>query len=196
MTSLGSEEELFQRLTSLDPTHTMRGFFFNSVLEVVRLLGDESAVKHCLSAAGEPRYLDFFSYPTESYVRMLYTAAKRLSDRYGGFEGALRVMGARTVMKFFDSAAGRALQVVVEGNPKRLLENLPATHRMGLRGGKCTLRWEGSTRGVLFIERISAPAPFIEGALHTLFEATRARNLKVASRQTAPLDVEFEVSWE
>ncbi len=194
--SLGSEEELFQRLTSLDPTHTVRGFFFNSVLEVVRLLGDESAVKHCLAAAGEHRYLDFFTYPTKSYVRMLYTAAKLLSGRYGSFEGALRVMGARTVMKFIDSAAGRALQVVVEGNPKRLLENLPAAHRMGVRGGQCTLRWTGSTCGILRIERISTPVPFIEGALRTLFEATRARNLMVSSRQTDPLDAEFEVSWE
>ncbi len=193
---LGSEEEMQQRLASMPLHHSMRGLFFNSVLEVVRLLEDESAMKHCLESTGETRYLDFFSYPTRRYVRLLYTAASLLSTRYGGFEGALRVMGARTSMKFLDSAAGKALHLVVEGNPQRLLNNIPVVHRMVMRGGECSMKWSSPTGGLLTIEGISAPAPFIEGALQAIFDATHVRGAKVASRQLGPLDVEFEVSWE
>ncbi|MFY0568429.1 TIGR02265 family protein [Archangium lansingense] len=71
---LGSEEEMQQRLASMPVHHSMRGLFFNSVLDVVRLLEDESAVSHCLESTGGTRYLDFFSYPTSAYVRLLYTA--------------------------------------------------------------------------------------------------------------------------
>lgn len=185
-----------QRISSMPLHHSMRGLFFNSVLEVVRLLEDESAVKHCLERTGETKYLDFFSYPTSGYVRLLYTAANLLSTRYGGFEGALRAMGARTIMKFLDSAAGKALHLVVVGNPQRLLNNIPVVHRMVMRGGECSMKWAGPTGGLLTIERISAPAPFIEGALQALFDAMNVRGAKVASRQIGPLDVEFELSWE
>ncbi|WP_375764962.1 DUF2378 family protein [Archangium gephyra] len=193
---VGSEEEMQQRLAAMPIQHSMRGLFFNSVLDVLRLLEDESAVKHCLESTGETRYLDFFSYPTSTYVRLLYTAANLLGTRYGGFEGALRVMGARTIMKFLDSAAGKALQLVVEGNPQRLLNNIPVVHRMVMKGGECSMKWSSPTGGRLTIERISAPAPFIEGALQAIFDATHVRSAKVASRQIGPLDVEFAVSWE
>lgn len=196
MTQIGSEEEMQQRISSMPLHHSMRGLFFNSVLEVVRLLEDESAVKHCLERTGETKYLDFFSYPTSGYVQLLYTAANLLSTRYGGFEGALRAMGARTIMKFLDSAAGKALQLVVVGNPQRLLNNIPVVHRMLMRGGECTMKWAGPTGGLLTIKRISAPAPFTEGALQALFDAMNVRGAKVASRQIGPLDVEFEISWE
>jgi uncharacterized protein (TIGR02265 family) len=196
MMHLGSEEEMQQRLSSMPPHHTLRGLFFNSVLDVVRRLEDASAMTHCLESTEETRYLDFFSYPTHEYVRLLYTAAHLLSTRYGGFEAALRVMGARTMMKFLDSAAGRALRLVVESNPQRVLNNIPLVHRMVTRGGECSMNWARSTGGLLTIERISTPAPFIEGALQALFDASAVRGAKVASRQIGPLDVEFTVSWE
>lgn len=40
------------------------------------------------------------------------------------------------------------------------------------------------------------PAPFIEGALQTVFDATHVRGAKVTSRQTGPLDVEFDIVWD
>lgn len=196
MVNLGSEEELRSRLSSMPAQHSMRGLFFNSVLEVVRQLGDEHAVSECLKACGEPKYLDFFSYPTSTYVELLYTAARLLSPRYGSFEEALRAMGSRTISKFLSSAAGKALQLVVERNPQRLLNNIPLVHRMVLRGGECSMNWVGPNGGLLTIQRISAPAPFIEGALQTVFDATNVRGAKVTSRQTAPLDVEFDITWD
>lgn len=196
MANLGSEEELQQRLAALGATHSMRGLFFNSVLEVVRLLGDASAVERCLEVAGESRFVDFFSYPTHAYIRMLYTAAGLLGDRYGGFEGTLREMGSRTILKFLASAAGRAVRAVVDRNPRRVVQNIPVVHGMVVKGGTCSLKWVGATSGILVIEGVSAPAPFIEGALQSLFDATNVVGAKVSSRQLAPLDVEFTVSWE
>lgn len=196
MATLGSEEELRLRLSSMPVHHSMRGLFFNSVLEVVRQLGDEHAVSECLKTCGETKYLDFFSYPTSAYVQLLYTAARLLSPRYGSFEAALRAMGSRTITKFLASAAGKALQLVVDRNPQRLLNNIPVVHRMVLKGGECSMNWVGPTGGLLTIQRISAPAPFIEGALQTVFDATNVRGAKVGSRQTGPLDVEFDITWE
>jgi uncharacterized protein (TIGR02265 family) len=192
---LGSDEELQQRLSLVAPTHTMRGLFFNSVLEVVRSLGDETAVQRCLAASGETKFQDLASYPTSTFLRMLYTAGKLLSVRFGSFEGALRPLGSRTMMKFLASAAGKALQGVAEDDPQRLIANIPLVHRMVLMGGDCTVKSLGSNRSLLVIERISTPAAFIEGALQMTLEAARVRGVRVTSRQTGPLDAEFEVSW-
>jgi uncharacterized protein (TIGR02265 family) len=193
---LGSEAELLQRVELLSPDSTVRGFFFNAVLEVVRQLGDESVVSQCLSACGEKSFPDFYSYPTPTFLRLLYTASRKLSPQYGGFDGALRQIGYRTVTKFLSSAAGRALQMIVKGSPGRMLDNLTLAHRTVLKGGNLSVRRLGPLCSLITIERISTPPPFVEGALQCIFEASKAKDVRVRSRPTGLRSAEFELTWE
>ncbi len=193
---LGSEEELLQRVELLSPDSTVRGFFFNSVLEVVRQLGDASIVAKCVEASGEKSFPDFYSYPTPTFLRLLYTAGRLLGPQHGGFESALRQIGYRTVTKFLSSAAGRALQMIVKGSPGRMLDNLTLAHRTVLKGGNLSVRRLGPLCSLILIERISTPPPFVEGALQCIFEASKARNVRVRSRSTGLRSAEFELTWE
>jgi len=192
---LGSEEELLQRVELLSPDSTVRGFFFNSVLEVVSQLGDASIVSQCLESCGERSFPDFYSYPTPTFLRLLYTAARQLGPLHGGFEGALRQIGYRTVTKFLCSAAGRALQMIVKGSPGRMLDNLTLAHRTVLKGGNLSVRRLGPLCSLITIERISTPPPFVEGALQSIFEASKAKDVRVRSRTTGLRSAEFELSW-
>ena len=193
---LGSEEELLQRVALLSPDSTVRGFFFNSILEVVQQLGDVSVVSKCLEASNEKSFLDFYNYPTSTFLRLLYTAGRMLGHQHGGFEGALRQIGYQTATKFLSSMAGRALQMIVKGSPGRMLDNLTLAHRTVLKGGNLSVRRLGPQRSLITIERISTPPPFVEGALQCIFEASKAKGVQVRSRPTGLRSAEFELSWE
>jgi uncharacterized protein (TIGR02265 family) len=192
---LGSQQELEQRLALAGPEDTLRGFFFNSALEVVRELGDEVALQRCREAAGGTRFMAFFSYPVSSLNRLFYAAAWALSARHGGFGEALRYLGHRVVPAFLESAAGRALRMLVGKEPKRLFNSLPSAYRTSLMHGTCSVRWTGPNSGTLLFRGNTLPMEFFEGALQGLFEAMRGPGVKVVGRRVSLCDSEFDISW-
>jgi len=66
-----------------------------------------------LESTGETKYLDFFSYPTSTYVRLLYTAANLLSTRYGGFEGALTASAALMAGALIERFNGTSMTIAL-----------------------------------------------------------------------------------
>jgi uncharacterized protein (TIGR02265 family) len=192
----GSEEDLRQRLSLLSPADTVRGMLLNGVLEVVRELGDEAAVRQCLEMAGEKKLVDFFSYPAEVHLKMLYTAAQLLSGRYGSFEETLWNMGYQGARNFLSSTPGKLLKVLAQGNPKRLLNGLPSAFSVGGGRLQSTVRWTGPNTATFVLERDFLPLPYTEGVLRAAFEATQVKGFQVRSRQPEPLVGEYDLSWE
>src|SRR6476661_1781694 len=91
-----AEQDIERRLRLATPEHTTRGILFVATLRTVRELGaDEAMVRSCQEASGESEFVDFFNYPTSSLLRLLAAAARVLSPRYGGMEGALRQLGRK-----------------------------------------------------------------------------------------------------
>ena len=93
----GPQQELEQRLVLTGPEDTLRGLFFNSVLEQVRPLHNPVAWQRCVEAAGGERFMAFFSYPISSFIRLLYVAAEALSEGRGEFHTALWHLGRELV---------------------------------------------------------------------------------------------------
>ncbi|WP_257458703.1 DUF2378 family protein [Archangium lipolyticum] len=193
--ALGSEEELQQLLSYVTPTDTTRGLFLNGVLEVVRQLGDESTVRRCLEESGEKQFLDLFSYPLGTLLRMSYTGARLLSSDSRDFNEVMRQMGYLSARNFADSTMGRVMLRLVVGQPRRLLDTLPMAYRMNTTAGECTVRWTGHTNAVIRFTRDFLPHAYTEGSLQGSFEIAKVPGLTVRARPLARLDTEFELSW-
>lgn len=193
---VGSPEELEWRLSLLDPSETLRGVVFNSVLEVVRQLGDEQAVAQCMRVTGEQRFMDFFNYSYRALIQMTYTAAQLLGTRYGSFEQALWKMGHQSAVGFYSSTAGRAVLLLARGGPGRLLDTLPSAFHTAWKSAEVTVALTGPRSALFVYKRDFMPRPYTEGGLMGTFEAAKVRGFKVHPHPLGPLDTEYELSWE
>ncbi|MFY0581072.1 TIGR02265 family protein [Cystobacter fuscus] len=192
----GSDEDLARRLAMASPTDTARGMFLRTTLDAVRCLGDEDAVRDCQRASGEDKLVDFFAYPVSASLRMVFIAARMLEDRCGGIDEALRALGYRAADGFLCSAAGMALQLLANGDVKKLVDNLPATYRASVSFGSRSIVWTGPTRGRLIMRREFMPYPFLEGVLMGVLDKACARDARVRGHQLSTLESEYEVSWQ
>jgi uncharacterized protein (TIGR02265 family) len=192
----GSEEELRGLLSSLPATAAVRGMLFNAVLEVMRQRGGETAVQQCLTALGEKKFLDFFSYPSSKYLEVLYSAARmRPPGAPEDFETALRHLGQQSAENFLVSAAGRTLLVLVQGDPHRLLNSLPWAIQVGVSGVEVAVKLTGPWSGVLTVHHDFSPRPYVEGGFLATFEAAKVKGARVRSWQAGPTANEYEISW-
>ncbi|WP_083682218.1 TIGR02265 family protein [Archangium sp. Cb G35] len=191
-------EDLARRRTFVKPEeHTIRGFFFNGVLENLRTLGDEALVRRCLEACGQERFMDFFSYSTDSMFLILSTALPTLAERHGGAEAALRQMGYQASTDFLASVAGRAMMLLAQGrSPKPLISSLPAAFRVAMSYGSVQVEWLGPRQGRINARGSFMSPPFIEGLLLKVLEAAGARGTQATARPSGALDIVCEFSWE
>ena len=192
----GSREELAERLALCGPEHTVRGFFFTGALEAVRALGGAGALARCVEAAGDEPFLTFFHYPVAALNRLLYVAAWSLSETCGGFDAAMRHLGERVAPEYLGSGAGRVLVMLAGGEPKRMLDGLPAAFRTSIRHGDCTVRWVGPQRAVIVIQGTTVPPVYFEGSVRGVFITTRLARVTTVERSRGLTDSEIEVSWE
>jgi uncharacterized protein (TIGR02265 family) len=185
-----------QRLASIAPTDTLRGFFFHSALRAVRLMGDEALLARCVEASGEENFLSFFNYPARSFFQLIDTAAMALSARYGDFPEAVRYLGAQFTPDFLMSTTGRTLLLLSGGSPKLLLSAIPSTWVATMNHGRCWVEWEpGLMSGTLVIRGNAIPFTYYEGAIQKAVELTRLRGVTVQGRQVGLLDCEVYISW-
>jgi uncharacterized protein (TIGR02265 family) len=192
----GSEEELRWRLSLLSPTDHMRGIAFTGVLDAVRREAGEAAVHRCLEVCGEKRFMDFFDYPHEMFIRLLYTAGWFLSDKCGGFEKALCWIACEVTRTFYvTSAAGRVLLLMAQGDPRRLLSNVPASLQLLSRNRECKVTLTGPKSAVM-LKHDLLPRAFIEGGLVATFEVAKIKGVRVSSRSLGPTENEYEFTWD
>jgi uncharacterized protein (TIGR02265 family) len=191
----GTEEELKWRLSLIPPDSLMRGLFHNSLLELVRRLEGDEAVKACLEGCGETRFLDFFNYAHHSYITLLYASAHRMSARFGGFERAMWEIGYDGGKAFYASAAGKVLILMAQGDPRRLLSNIPTGMQTAARHVNLTVTLTGPRSGILVKHEVM-PRQHTEGGLQAMCEVAKVKGAKVTSRPLGPTENEYEVTWE
>jgi uncharacterized protein (TIGR02265 family) len=192
----GWERDLAWRMSQAAPQDTVRGVFFNGALSAVRKLGDEEGVRRCLEASGEQKFLDFFSYPLEAFLRLLACAARRLGMRLGCIEAALRELGRQANADFLASPVGRAAVLLSSGSPRRLMNSAPDIYRQSMSFGVREVVWTGPTRGRVRLHGDLLPSACHEGVLEALLQAAGGRGVRVAREWTQGLDAEYAFSWE
>jgi uncharacterized protein (TIGR02265 family) len=193
---VGSQEELQWRLSLVDPSASVRGVVFNSVLETVRQLGEERAVEQCLRAAGERRFMDFFNYPLGSLIQMTYSAARLLEDKYGGFEQAVWHMGHQAAASFYASAAGRTVMLLARGGPTRLLHAIVPAFQLTRKDAEVSARLTGPRSALFIYNHDFLPRPYTHAGLEATFATAQVQGVKIRARPTGPLDTVYELSWE
>jgi len=192
---LGTELELRRRLSLATPLDTVRGMSFHTTLDVLRLDLGEEALAQCLEPLKEKSYKSFFTYPVSEYLRLLYSAAWLLSEKHGGFDHAVRRIGAGLAPGFLGSVVGKAFMLLAKEGPRQLLANMPVAHRAAASFGEATVHWAGPRSGVLTIKRDFLPYLCHEGGLLGLFRTLGLQDGRVSGRQIGPLDNEVEFSW-
>jgi uncharacterized protein (TIGR02265 family) len=190
------ERDLVWRMSQARPEDTARGVLFKGTLEAVRALGDESAVRCCLEASGEERFVDVFSYPIRSLLRMLSCAASQLAPGYGGGEGALRELGRRANADYLASPLGRAVKVLTHGSPRRMMESAPDIYRQTMSFGALSVEWTGLSSGRVVRRGDFLPAACQQGVLENLLCATVGRRAWVRREWVDGLDGGFAFAWE
>jgi len=194
---LDVERQLRHRMAMASPTDTARGMFFNGALEVARALGGSEAADRCQHVIGEKRFIDFFNYPVVDLLHLSLEALRLLGPRAGGGAGVLRRMGAQAARDFLASAPGRTMLMLTDKNPRRLLNQLPASYRTVVSFGERRVVWSVDERTGLFLaQRDFMPPAYTKGLLQGVLEAVGAKGVNVSGRPTGMLDSEYEVSWE
>jgi uncharacterized protein (TIGR02265 family) len=190
------ERDLQQRLALLTPTDKVRGLFLNGVLDVVRELGDEAVMRQCVESVAEKKFVDFFQYPSNVHLNLVYSAAKLLMGRYGSFEKTLWTMGYQGTKNFFTSAVGKTMVVLAQGSPKRLLTALPSAFSIAVTSLEGEVRWTGPNSGVFILRHDFIPLMYTEGALQAVFENAKVKRFQIHASQPEPLVGEYTVNWE
>lgn len=193
--ALGSPEDLERRLALVPPRDTARGYFFNCALELVRLRGNEEALRRCLEVSGQEDFTAFFNYPMSTLLRLLYQAAWALEAPSGGFENALRELGQRTCVEFLGNSVGKALLLVAGRSARWLVDTLPSAYRTGWHHGEGAVKWLGPTRCLVSIHGNVVPYPYFEAVFQVVFQAAGTSGFQVRGRQRGPADTEYEMSW-
>ncbi|WP_157823928.1 TIGR02265 family protein [Melittangium boletus] len=189
-------QDLERRRALMKPEHTMRGFFFNGLMENIRTLGDEALARRCLEACGEERFVDFFNYSVQLLPPILRTSLPLLAERHGGGENALRQVGRRASSDFMASVAGKAMLMLAQNRPRPLINSIPSAFRVGMSFSHAELTWMGPTRGRLQMDISYMPPPFHEGMVRYMLEATSAQGIQVTARATGELLITCDFSWE
>lgn len=184
-----------QRQAQASSEDMVRGLFLRSSLRAIRAMGDEALAQACVSACGQARFFDFFSYPVRIHLEMMATAVPVLALRHRDLERCLWMMGHCVAMDFLDSEPGRAIQVLVRGEAKRLVNNLPSTYQLSINGER-SVKWMGPQCCRLTMRRDFLPTAFHEGMLVAMLEGLQARRVRVSGRALGLLDSEYDLTWQ
>lgn len=193
----GAERELELRLMAVGPGDTVLGMLFNSVLEAVRALRGAEAMEECLEEClrGHP-FVDFFTYPAEDFLRMLRRAAQAMVGAGGDFDESMRMLGHLGTAAFLRSPAGRAMDVLISGTPRRVVEHLATSYRVTTpTGGALSVVWWGLTGARVLFSHDVLPRSYVEGSLEAQLKKAGARGVRISGRMLGPLASEYELSW-
>ncbi|WNG40907.1 DUF2378 family protein [Archangium violaceum] len=192
---LGSQKELEQRLAVVGPKDTTRGFLFVAALELVKTEGSADALKRCMEAAGNTNFTAFFSYPVATMLKLSYAAARELSGKYNGFDGAMQQLGFRAAPRFLESTTGKMLLSLVGKDPKRLIDSMPSAYKAAWDHGTCSLTWNGPKSGRLAYVN-AVPVAYFSGSVLQILSAAQLKNAQAIGRQTSLTEFTVDFSWE
>ncbi|MCY1083328.1 TIGR02265 family protein [Archangium lansingense] len=194
----GAELDVEHRLSLASQQDTIRGMHFRSVKEAMFVLRGSAAVEECLSECGGVRtFVDLFSYPAGDFLRMSRRAAWMMEPAAGGFEQAMRMLGYMGTAVFLGSQVGKAMQVLISGTPRRVIEYLPMAYKVVMPAGSgISVAISDHNRALVTFERDFLPRQYVEGALEAHLKQAGARTARIIARPRGPLSSVVELTWE
>jgi uncharacterized protein (TIGR02265 family) len=187
-------EDLQRRIAASTIEDTVRGLIFNACFSVIREQLDDAAAKRC-DPVGTGSRTEFFSYPVADYLRMAFAAAEELETRMGGSDAVFQAVGTRAIRNVLGSMLGRTLVSLAGNDPKRLLSQIHPGYRATVSYGERSIEWTGETQGRAIYRHDFLVPPFHAGVLGGALTAVGCVDVRVKGRQTAFLDMDFDISW-
>lgn len=193
-----TELDVEHRLTLATAQDTIRGMHFRSVKDAMLALKGPAAMEECLAECGGVRtFVDLFSYPAGDFLRMARRAAWMMEGSAGGFEQAMRMLGYMGTAVFLGSQVGKAMQVLISGTPRRVLEYLPMAYKVVMPAGSgISVSFPEHTRAFITFERDFLPRQYVEGSLEAHLKQAGARSARIVAQKTGPLSCVVELNWE
>lgn len=189
-------DEIARRTQAATPKDTVRGMIFNGALGAVRQIAGEPAAVQCLAAVGNPKWIDFFSYPVTDYLKLASAAVERMAPHLESIEAGFFQLGHQATSSFLASGVGKTLVTMVSGDPRRLLSNVPTAYRTAVSYGARSVSWIGERHCKLSFKHDFLFAPFHEGVLGIAVEAMGGKSVKVVGKDTGFLESEYDITWE
>lgn len=187
--------DLARRIAAATPADTSRGLNFNTVFGLVEdLLGESEARK--LDPQGKGRRVDFFSYPIAEYLTIAWDAVDQLEGRMGSADEVFHELGRRTIKGFLASLLGKTVFAMSGRDPRRVIASGPAGYRSAVSYGERRVEFPGERSARMTFEHDFMPAAFHSHVILTALEATDAKNVRVAGRDTAFLASVYEIAWD
>lgn len=188
-------QQLQARLAAATPEDTVRGLVFNALFDAVEEHAGRPAAVAC-DPAGKAHRTDFFSFPVTEFLPVVARAIEALEPRLGSADRAYFEIGYRSVANLLGSSLGATIAVMARKDPRALLGQTPTAYRGTVSYGERRLEWLGERHARLTFKRDFMATPFHCGVLTATVEAAGARNVRVESQASGPLDATYEVRWE
>ncbi len=168
--------ELDMKLASAGHDDTIRGIFFNAVLNGVERFAGPIAEPPVRAAAQDPRqYNDAYSYPTADFLRVLWKAAEVIAPMCTSVDQAFYELGAACMDALARSAVGRSLEHFSSGDAQWLLSPLLAALQPMILPGERSVESAGAHAACVVFKDDLLPPPFYAGFLAHAF--ARLRNV-------------------
>lgn len=177
------KDDLARRIALCKPGDTVRGFIFKSLYTLVeKRVGMTGVDRLSMQLRLQKPPVDFFSYPAEDFLRLLYAAADVLEPHYPSVEEALRACGGATVTGFFNSYVGNTLMRLVGlGDPKRVFSSVDTIYSTLVSYGRRSCEDLGPTSLRLHYRGDMQPILFHEGALREALQVLRGNGTAVGT---------------
>lgn len=187
--------DLQARLLLTQPSDTVRGFIFSSVLKLVEGHLGKPIAEKLRQPVSKGSIIDFLAYPAAGFLKLLYDAVDLLEPVYGSPEGAFRACGASTVSGFFDSAVGQTLlKIVGAGDPRRAFSHVSTVYSTLVSYGERSATVVGDKKIKVTFKNDMQPVHFHEGALTAALKSIHARGT-VKGTALARNHSEYLIEW-
>jgi uncharacterized protein (TIGR02265 family) len=185
--------DLASRLAAATRHDTVRGFAINAAFELARQAADEATALLC-DPAGTGKRADLTAYPVSDALPVLWALADRLERPLGGVEAAFEGVGRQTATGYLGSLRGKAL-LLLNGNPKAMLGQLPAVYLATVGPGQRYLAWPGEGRCQVELDHDFFPLAWHRGLIAACLDAAGASSAAVEGQAPGFMKAVFQVRW-
>lgn len=187
-----------RRMEQLKDSYTIRGMIVLSSIQLVKNELGAAAANAIAADVGLPdlRIAPLRHYPLRQFMELQTRVAERLSARGGSFEEIIARTGAAAIDEFFNSIAGRTMNVLAGSEPHRLLAAAPSGYSLVLHdSGRREYAKTGERSGVFtFWSDLLGPCHQL-GTFDAAIRNACGLQPSITVQQSTPTDYKLLVSW-
>lgn len=188
--------ELAQRLAATRPEDSVRGLFFNAVLQHVEERCGLDARRELVPASREGGYRDLRSFPATEFLALLFAGLETVRVRHPEVDSAsfFYACGEASVRKFQSGIGAIFFGVLGRADRHRLGGQGPRAYATAVSYGKRSYTEEGEKLGRFRVDGDMLPPDYHRGVLEASYRAL-GHPARVALEVRAIDAVDYLITW-